>query len=300
MKNCFRGLLTKNIEESQVILLGIPYDNNASVGKGASLAPKRLRELSSHLPPLTKDGFDISACKVFDAGDIFWDKEPCETYFTKIEKKVDTLFDPNRLNLFLGGDHSVAIPLERAFLNFAKKHNKKAGIIHIDAHPDICDVYENSSYSHACPIRRAIDNGFDKKDILLIGMRGFEQQEVEYFKANQEIEVFSSTFINQNGIQAVLNRIQEKFTEDYWIYVSYDIDANDPCYAPGTGTPEPFGLESLDVLNLLLFIFQSLEVQAMDLVEIAPPLDSNDITSWLGLKTLYELFHVINTRRKRK
>ena len=71
-----------------------------------------------------------------------------------------------------------------------------------------------------------------------------------------------------------------------------------PCFAPGTGTPEPFGLKSLDVLNIILSIFKEVDVQAMDLVEIAPPLDCNDITSWLGLKTLYEIFNILKVRRK--
>ena len=174
----------------------------------------------------------------------------------------------------------------------------KAAIIHIDAHPDICDIYEDSPYSHACPIKRAIDYGYDMKDILLIGMRGFELQEIQYFEKHPELEVYSSSYIQEKGISKVVQRIKEKFQEDYWVYLSYDIDANDPCYAPGTGTPEPFGLKSLDVLNIILSIFKEVDVQAMDLVEIAPPLDCNDITSWLGLKTLYEIFNILKVRRK--
>lgn len=298
MKEGLRGILTDVKEESKVILTGIPYDNNASVGKGASKAPERLRELSLHLPPLTRDGIDISDCKVYDMGDILYRGEGCEAYFKVIEEQAFAMLCPNKLNLFIGGDHSVAIPLQRAFLSFAKKHNKKAAIIHIDAHPDICDIYEDSPYSHACPIKRAIDYGYDMKDILLIGMRGFELQEIQYFEKHPELEVYSSSYIQEKGISKVVQRIKEKFQEDYWVYLSYDIDANDPCYAPGTGTPEPFGLKSLDVLNIILSIFKEVDVQAMDLVEIAPPLDCNDITSWLGLKTLYEIFNILKVRRK--
>lgn len=296
MKEGFRGLLTQNEEECKVIITGLPYDKNASVGKGASLAPDRLRELSIHLPPLTKDGDDISSCKILDLGNVVCETEDCEAYFERVEQHVRKILRTNKFNLFIGGDHSVAIPLQRAFLDEAKRRNKKAAIIHIDAHPDICDVYEGSKLSHACPIRRAIDTGYEKKDILLIGMRGFELQETEYFKANPEIEIFSSSFIHKYGIEKLLKRIKEKFNEEYLIYLSYDIDANDPSFAPGTGTPEPFGLHSLDVLNIILYIVRELNVLAMDLVEIAPPLDCNDITSWLGLKTLYEIFNIINQK----
>ncbi len=296
MDESFRGLLTKDIHKSKVILTGIPFDNNASVGKGAAFAPQRLRELSSHLPPLTRAGEDISSCKIYDSGDICYQNEGYEAYFAKIEKQVQPYLALDKLNLFIGGDHSIAIPLQKAFLKEAKRRNKKAGIIHIDAHPDICDIYENNKYSHACPIKRAIDEGFDKKDIVLIGMRGFELQEVKYFKDHPELDVYSSSFIQENGIEPVVEKIKEKFTDEYMIYLSYDIDVNDPAYAPGTGTPEAFGLNSLDVLHILEHIFKICNVSAMDLVEIAPPLDCNDITSWLGLKTVYELFHILNQK----
>lgn len=292
----FRGLLVDNVEKCKIILTGIPYDGNASIGKGAAEAPARIRELSRFFPPLTMDGEDISACKIFDRGDLVCEDEDCPTYFRRIEEQVSSTLRNDKLNLFIGGDHSVAIPLEKAFLDFAKKQGKKAGIIHIDAHPDICDVYEESRLSHACPIRRAIDNGFDKTKLLLIGMRGYELQETEYFKQNAEIEVYPSSYIIANGIKPILKRIEEKFDEEDLIYLSYDIDVNDPCFAPGTGTPEPFGLNSLDVLNMIRHIFRKRKVIAMDMVEIAPPLDSNDLTTWLGLKTLYEIFKILIDR----
>ena len=298
MKSSFRGLLTEDIKLSKVTLTGIPFDKNASVGKGASLAPQKLRELSQHLPPLTRNGEDISSCKIYDTGDILYQNESYEEYFNKIENQVKEYLSLQQMNLFIGGDHSIAIPLQKAFLAEAKRRNKKAAIIHIDAHPDICDIYEDNKYSHACPIRRAIDNGFHKEDIVLSGMRGFELQEIKYFKENPEIDVFYSSFIQKKGIIPVIDKIKEKFNDDYLIYLSYDIDANDPAYAPGTGTPEPFGLNTLDVLNIIKFIFRNCNVKAMDLVEIAPPLDCNDITSWLGLKTLYEIFNIINRKEQ--
>lgn len=298
--NGFRGLLVDDSEKSRVILTGIPYDKNASIGKGASEAPSRIRELSRYFPPLTMDGADISACKIFDRGDIVCEEEDCSTYFRRIEEEVSSTLRSDKLNLFIGGDHSVAIPLEKAFLEFARKHGKKAGIIHIDAHPDICDVYEGSSLSHACPIRRAIDHGYEKSKLLLIGMRGYELQETAYFWQNPEIEVYPSSFILKNGVEAVLQRIEEKFDDGDWIYLSYDIDVNDPCFAPGTGTPEPFGLHSLDVLKIIRHIFRKQNVVAMDLVEIAPPLDKNDLTTWLGLKTLYEIFEILIDGRSQR
>lgn len=292
-KDEFRGLLTDDLNEAKILLSGVPLDANASIGKGASLAPDRLRYLSQFFPPLTMDGDDISKCKIYDFGDIeYKEGMDIEDYFSLVQKTISSHLDFSKLNLFFGGDHSVAIPLQRSVFDLAKKLNKKIAIIHIDAHPDICDIYEDSKYSHACPIRRAIEYGYDTKDISLIGIRGFELQEVEYFKLHPEIDVFKASQINKDGTYKIIEHLKEKY-KDYLIYLSYDVDANDPCYAPGTGTPEPFGVDSKDIIAIIKSIFKNLNVVAFDLVEIAPPLDSNDITSWLGLKSLYEVFKEI-------
>lgn len=290
MKDYFRDLLVENIDEAKVILTGVPFDKNASIGKGASKAPQVMRELSASEPALSMDGDDISACKIYDTGDVTYEGEDDVTYFAKVSKHLDQTLNTNKFNLVVGGDHSIAIASEFSFLNYAKKHNKKPLIIHIDAHPDICDVYEGSKYSHACPIRRAIDNGYPTKDIILIGIRGFEKQEVEYFALHPEIKMFNVNFIHNNGIEPIFKYLKEKINDEYMVYLSYDIDANDPSFAPGTGTPEAFGVNSLDIMKILCFIVRNFNVPMMDIVEIAPPLDVNDITTWLGIKDLYEVF----------
>lgn len=290
----FRGLLTQSIQESDIVLTGIPFDKNASVGKGASLAPETLKNLSSFLPPLSMDGFLLTK-KIYDNGNINpLPNESIEDYFQKIQQESLKLFKTNKFNIFIGGDHSVAIPLQKSFLEYCKMNNKKAAIIHIDAHPDICDSYNGSKLSHACPIKRAIDNGYSKENIVLIGIRGYEEQEVIYLKNNPAIQVYNASYINEYGITQMLKKIKDKFQGDYQIYLSYDIDANDPSFAPGTGTPEAFGLSNLTILKILKYFFNNLPISTMDLVEISPFLDINNMTSWLGLKTLYEIFYELN------
>lgn len=291
MEKCFRDLLVTDINKARVILTGVPYDKNASVGKGASLAPQVLRELSYHLPAVDMNGHIISDCKIFDTGDLKCENNDCLTYFQKVQNHLLKTLKTEKFNLVLGGDHSIAIASEAAFYDYAVSKNKIPAIIHLDAHPDICDEYEGSKYSHACPIKRAIDYGYETNNIVLIGIRGFEEQEVKYFAEHQEIKVFTSSNIHTNGVQQVINYLKDKFDDRYMVYLSYDIDCNDPCFAPGTGTPEAFGANSEDVLSIIRFVIASLNVKMMDLVEIAPPLDINDITSWLGLKTLYEVFY---------
>ena len=290
MKEEFRDLMTDNKDIADLLLLGIPFDKNASVGIGASKAPDTLRKLSYFLPAATKDGIDISSFKIYDEGNVTYSNESCEEYFSLVKEKAASMLNTNKFVWFVGGDHSVAIPTEQAFYDYAKKMNKTPYIIHIDAHPDICDVYEDSKFSHACPNRRALDYGYKDENIIMIGIRGYEIQEIEFFKKHPNIKVYTASYINENGIDNMLHEITNKIDDNSLVYLSYDIDANDPSFAPGTGTPEAFGLNSLTLLKILTYLIKKLPIQAMDLVEISPLLDINDITSWLGLKTMYEIF----------
>lgn len=286
----FRDLLTNDLEESDVILLGIPYDEGCSCGKGASLAPKVIRELSSFLPPFTADGKSLKNLKIYDYKDVF--------EFSKIEDKFTEILNCNKFNLVLGGDHSVSIPTEKAFLDYATSLKKTPVIIHIDAHPDICDFYDGSKYSHACTNKRAIDNGYKTENIVLVGIRGYEEQEVIYLNQHKELEVYNASYLNEFGFDKVLESLFKKYKDDkYLVYLSYDIDANDPSFAPGTGTPEAFGLNSIKLLNFIKELFLNLPIKVMDIVEVSPVLDNNNITSWLALKTIYEILGILSIER---
>lgn len=287
MKNKpFRELLTNDIKLADCILTGIPYDKGCSVGRGAKLAPKRIRELSGYLPSFTKDGNDLRTFKLYDNGDI--------VKFDKLETEMNKLYDMKPFKLFIGGDHSVSIPLQKAFIENSIKNGKLPVIIHIDAHPDILDFYDNSRMSHACTNKRAIDNGLMTSNLVMIGIRGFEAYEVNYLNQHPEIDVYTSTFINENGIDGIIKKLKKRFDNNqYEIYLSYDIDANDPSFAPGTGTPEHFGVNSMEILKFITSIISSLNVKVMDIVEVSPPLDVNNMTSWLVLKTLLEVFEIL-------
>ena len=153
-------------------------------------------------------------------------------------------------------------------------------------------------YSHACPNKRSLDYGLKDENLIILGVRGFEEQEVNYFKLHPLIDVFKASDINSLGVNRLLSYIYSKYDKDnYLIHISYDIDANDPCFAPGTGTPEPFGLNNIDVINLITGLVSKLNVISLDLVEISPKLDVNDITSYLGIKSLYEIIYTLQVKK---
>lgn len=279
----FREMNTNDINKAHIILGSVSYDKGASCGKGASDAPKRLRELSSYLPCYDSVFHNIEDVKIYDYCDI---KE-----YEEIEPKANEILEYNKFMLFFGGDHSISIPLEKSFFEKYKNEGKHPVIIHLDAHMDILDEYMGSKYSHACPNRRAIDNGYSVSDINMIGIRSYEKDEVVFKDNNPNLLVITSDEFRKTNVSDIINKIKSKYDDNAVYYVSFDIDIIDPGYAPGTGTPETFGLTPLEVRDLFKEIFLNLDVKAMDIVEVSPNLDINDVTSWVALKMLYEIIY---------
>ena len=217
-ENIFRGLLTKELKESNITLTTIPYDEGCSCGVGASLAPDKIRELSAYLPPLTMDGILLDKVKLYDFGNV----EKCENYFSKLKEVALNRFELNKFPIFIGGDHSVTIPLQEAFYDYCKKENKTPAIIHLDAHPDICYFYDGSKLSHACTNRRSIEYGYKPEDITLIGIRGFEAEEVEYLSSHPELKVYNANKCYNYGIDNIIKDLKNKYSDKYAIYFYAD------------------------------------------------------------------------------
>ena len=252
----WRELLAQTVDDADVVVFGIPYDGNCSVGRGAAMAPSVIRELSEHLPPFTIDGSKVSPL-LFDLGDVL-----SYDYDSVLEKM--NVGKDKKLTLMLGGDHSVSILTQRAYREINKG---KRAIIH---------------------------NGFSPEDITMIGIRSYEEQELD-FLGRSKVSVFSSEDVIAD-VDAVADAVIAKYADYEGVYLSFDIDAVDPAYAPATGTPEAFGLPSLTALRIVKRLISSLPVDAMDIVEVSPPLDVNNITSWLALKFLIEILNLINKR----
>ena len=277
----WRGLLAESPEVADAVVFGMPFDEHCSVGRGASHAPFVMRECSESLPPYTVSGRLIPPI-LYDLGDV-----DGFDYDGALEKM--RAGEGKKLTLMLGGDHSVSILTERAY---RESRGGRRAIVHIDAHADICDFYDGSHNSHACTNRRALENGFSPEDITMIGIRSYEDQEVEIL-SRIPLDVYSAQKAAESP-DAVADAIIKKYADYDGVYLSFDIDAVDPAYAPGTGTPEAFGIPSATLLYILRRLFAALPIDAMDIVEVSPPLDTNNVTSWLALKYILEILSMIS------
>jgi agmatinase len=277
--------LLSDSPEAEVGVLGVPFDGGVSFRPGAGMAPAKLRELSDRMSDCSEDGHALHL-RVLDYGDIDSEQEQ-KQYFRQIEDAALPIFQ-HPLALFLGGDHSVTIPLMRAFSRVA---SAPFGVLHIDAHPDLFDRYRGSRLSHACTARRALElEGLEPEHLVFVGLNSFAPPEREYLKAHPELTAFTARDCYKQGIENIAETAVSILKGLDSVYVTLDIDVLDAAFAPGTGYPEGVGLSTRELMELMRVVIRELQVKAMDLVEVAPPLDHSDITSFAALKVIYEVF----------
>lgn len=291
MKDSWLRWSARSVEEAKVCIMGVPFDNAVSLGKGAAKGPDTIRNLSTDLSDVTEDDVVIAKGILFDIGDVPMELN-WERYYGTVAEEAYDLMSAGKFCLFLGGDHSVTIPLHRAFGKYQKERNRDAriGVIHFDAHYDLCDEYDGHKWSHACTEARALDEMISGEDLFFAGIRVAEEAELEALKKNPGITVVKAKEVHATGVEAVYQKLENKFKDYDAVYLTIDIDVLDPAFAPGTGTPQPGGLFSLQLIGLFQMMLKGLPVKAMDIVEVAPDLDVNNITSWAALRLIHELF----------
>ncbi|MBR0209178.1 MAG: agmatinase [Firmicutes bacterium] len=274
------------LEEADTVLLGIPFDGGASYRTGAAQAPDMLRANTLQSTPCTERLEWFDTFNVVDAGNFPLTMEDREEVFAGIQKFVCGLVKAGRKITMIGGDHSVTIPVERGIDDAL---DEPFGIIHVDAHMDLCDALEGDKLSHGNTERRALElkniQGFE--NLYFIGIRSIEPDEFELYK-NNPIQVKTAYDCNAEGIESVAKDCIDKMSRYNKIYLTFDIDALDPAYAAGTGTPQFGGLTSRMALTLLNMLFEALPIIGFDVVEIAPPLDPSLAAMYAGRKLITE------------
>lgn len=271
------------IEKADVVVFGIPFDGGVSFRSGAKDAPQALRSITYSIAPTTEYFEDISSLVIKDLGD--FEAVYRDQLFHDVENQVHELVASGRFFTMIGGDHSTTIPVQRGI---DKALNEPFGIIHIDAHFDLCDTLEGDSLSHGSTERRALElsNIHSTDNLFFIGIRSIEMDELEFLKTNP-VPCVSAAMFDEIGVDAVIEKVKEKMAPFKHVYLTIDIDCLDPAYAAGTGTPQFGGLTSRNLLTLLRGIFD-LPIIGFDVVEIAPKLDPSLAALFAGRKIITE------------
>lgn len=270
-----------------VAIVGVPFDGGTSYRPGARLGPREIRAQSSLIRQYNyfQRVAPFDRLNVADAGDIDAPPVGIEKCFDVVKSRVGAIAGAGARPIVIGGDHSISLPILRAL---AERHGTLA-LVQFDAHIDTWDEYFGGKYFHGTPFRRAIEEGLvDGKRFVQVGIRGPMYGEDDFdFHKDHGITVIDIDQVKERGVGWAVERIRGVASGP--TYVTFDIDAVDPAFAPGTGTPEVGGLTSHEAQQLVRGL-AGLPLVGGDIVEVAPPFDGpGQITSLLAANIMFEL-----------
>jgi agmatinase len=259
-------------KKARYVICGVPFDGTSSFRTGSRLAPQEIRAASYNFETYSSFfDIDLIDVQIHDAGDLEVASTIDET-LEMISVAAEKYVRDGKLPIMLGGEHSLTFP----FANVCKNKYPDLGFVVLDAHMDLRQEYMGEKNSHACISRHIIENVTQK--YASVGIRSGNREEYDYVNENN-IKVFSAEDVFSKGIESVIDDIRKEINGP--IYLSVDMDAIDPAYAPALGTPEPYGLTPRDVREVISCLAP--KIVGFDLVEIAPEYDSGG-TSILGAK----------------
>jgi agmatinase len=290
--------------DADVVILGAPFDGGTSHRSGTRFGPQFIRQ-TCYLPhdgsrpslALRVDG--LQDLRVYDAGDVELFSGDAARSVHDLQEAVHTVAATGAIPLILGGDHTIAWPDAAGVAQHIGAG--RVSMIHFDAHADTGNIEFGSLIGHGQPMRRLIESGAVRGDrFLQIGLRGYwPPPETLDWMAEQRMRSYEMTEIGVRGLDECLTEaFAIALDECDGVFLSVDIDVCDPGHAPGTGTPEPGGLSARQLLDAVRRIAYELPVVGMDVVEVSPPYDHADITSFLANRVVLEALSGIARRRR--
>ncbi|MBP2172224.1 agmatinase [Methanococcus voltae] len=275
----------EEFETADFVIFGIPYDSTTSYKPGARFGPDEVRKsswgLETYSPTLD---LDLIYAKVHDAKNV--DIDGCQSELIKrTYKSAKYLLEHKKIPVMIGGEHSVSYPVIKA----VAEEYKDIIVVHFDAHCDLRDEYHNNPQSHACVIKQSLNH---VSNVFQFGIRSGDSDEWEFARTDERINI-SQELPTVEDVKKIAELNKP-------IYITVDIDVLDPAFAPGTGTPEPCGFSTKELINSL-YLFRDIfdKVVGFDVVEVSPPYDMSGITSIAASKILREMILMKNEKKNK-
>ncbi|MDI6859604.1 MAG: agmatinase [Methanocellales archaeon] len=260
-------------KDAEFVIFGAPFDGTSCFRSGSKRAPSAIRKASYNFEPYNPHyDVDLGEIPFCDLSEI--NANTVDEMLTIVRETVRGIVNDGKIPIMMGGEHLLTYPCIRAFDDISA--------VVLDAHLDLRDEYAGDKQSHACVSRRIIEE-IGATNYVSIGIRSGAKEEYDFAKKN-EVRFYTVDQIQSEGIAHVVHDAIEHLNTDR-IYLSIDVDAIDPAYAPAVGNPEPFGMVPTDVK----YVIQSLAPYTLgfDLVEISPDYDHGQ-TALLGAKLIRE------------
>ncbi len=275
-----RRLYTKDLDGVDLAVTGVPFDQGVTNRTGPRFGPRAIREASTLQPydPPYGWGFDpLGEYSIIDYGDLAFDYAHTPSFPEKLTDHIRTILNAGAGSVVLGGDHFVTLPILRAY---AEKFGPVA-VIHFDAHSDLWQDDDMDRLDHGTFMYKAVKTGLvDVEHSLQIGIR----TECEDYQGMRYIDART---VHEKGTAWVVEEAK-KMVGDRPTYITFDIDALDPAFAPGTGTPVWGGLASWQAAAMLRDL-AGINLVGADVVEVSPPFDHGNITAVAGAHVAMEL-----------
>jgi agmatinase len=277
-----------------VAIGGAPWEGTATGRTGTHLGPRAIREsdyLSNQPRPhldVRVDPFEhLVVCDYSDADVLIGNTDGT---YANIRSFVAEILEGGAMPIILGGDHGITWPVATAVADLYGYGS--IGVVHFDAHADTAPDMRGMLAGHGTPMRRLIESGaVPGRSFVQVGLRGYwPEPPILAWMEEQKMRTHFMAEIRVDGLDAVLERALEEAldTADH-LYISVDVDSADPAFAPGTGTPEPGGMTSGEVLRAVRRLAAEVGAVGMDVVEVSPPYDSgNNITALFANRCVFE------------
>lgn len=252
---------------ARAAVFGVPFEGAVSYGGGAARGPRAVLEASPQVETFDHE-LGMSPCErgIVGVGGEGFDTPllDFDAVRAHIDRTLPRLIADGKFPIMIGGDHSVVPPVIPHYL----KAYPELGILQLDAHADLRDAYDDNPNSHACAIRRSLDNPI--KQVTSIGIRNISKEEWDYLQSESRITVVwgGSRMVAAADWQEEVRRAIAKLPRH--VYLTIDVDGLDPAIMPATGTPEPGGLSWQQAMFCLDELFKNHEVVGMDVNELAP------------------------------
>jgi agmatinase len=293
-----------SFSQAGAVIIGAPFDGGTSHRPGARFGPQAIRctDYLAHdgsRPHLALGVDPLLELGVVDVGDIEMPSGETETSLARLEEAVATVAAAGAIPVILGGDHTVALP----DVTGVARHVGwgRVSVIHFDAHADTGDTQFGSLVGHGTPMRRLIESGAARGDrFLQIGLRGYwPEPPTLAWMAEQGMRSFEMSEVVARGLDACLDEAMAIALDNCdGVFLSVDVDVVDPGSAPGTGTPEPGGLSSRQLLDAVRRLAMEIPLAGIDVVEVSPPFDSAEITAYLANRVVLEALSGVAWRRR--
>ncbi|GGM34350.1 agmatinase [Dactylosporangium sucinum] len=293
-----------SLADADVVILGAPFDGGTSHRPGTRFGPQAIRQAcylphDGSRPSLALRVDALQDLRVLDAGDVEMFSGDAARSVAALEDAVHRVAAAGAIPIVLGGDHTIAWPDATGVareLGFGR-----VSMVHFDAHADTGDTEFGSLIGHGQPMRRLIESGAVRGDrFLQIGLRGYwPGPQTLSWMAEQRMRSYEMTEIVARGLDECLTEAFAIAVDECdGVFLSVDVDVVDPGMAPGTGTPEPGGLTSRQLLDAVRRCCYELPIVGVDVVEVSPPYDHAEITAYLANRVVLEALSALARRRR--